>query len=76
METMVLAELIRDYIDKAIEYEFALRDIDEDGYTSSANEEEKAKEEAFIKLKEYLGKENKHITYNIDNIWDKDDDTI
>lgn len=50
---MELAELIRNYVDKAIEYEFAVRDVDEDGYTSSANAEKTAREEAFMKLKEY-----------------------
>lgn len=51
---MGLAELIRDYVDKAIEHEFTRQDVDEDGYTTSAREEEKAREEAFLKLKEYL----------------------
>ena len=55
---MALAELIRDYVDRAIEYEFAVRDVDEDGYTTSANDEKKAREDAYNKLKESIDSHN------------------
>lgn len=57
----MLAELIKDYVDKAIEYEFVSRDRDEYGYTCSGYLEQKAKEEAYDNLKYELAKHKRFI---------------
>ena len=50
-DIMKLADLIRDYVDKAIEYNICRQERDEDGYLYCCSTEKEAMEEAFIKLK-------------------------
>ena len=50
----MLSKLIKNYVEKVIEYEFASREIGEDGHRCSATNERKSAEQAFIDLDNYV----------------------
>jgi hypothetical protein len=53
---MGLSELIKDYVERTVEYKIYSHEPDEDGYMSDCSTEQKAMEYAFIKLKIYTEK--------------------
>lgn len=53
---MGLAELIKDYVERTVEYKIYSHEPDEDGYMSACSVEQKIMEDAFVKLKIYIEK--------------------